>query len=86
MNISITAPSFFLSSSGLEKFLGNIPLSDLLESSIAFIALSIVKPFSSLFAFLAISLQRASGGTKNMFSEVYSSISSSNPAPSSTSS
>lgn len=49
-------------------------------------ALSIVVPTSSVWAASATICQRASCGTKKMFSAVYSSLSSSKPSPSSTSS
>ncbi len=82
VNKSITAPSFFLSNSDLENVLGRISFKDSFFFSIAIIASSIVLPLSGACALLAITSQRASGGTKNMPSAVYSSISSSSPYPS----
>ena len=58
----------------------------LFSFSIALIASSITVPISGVCAFAAISLQRAFTGTKKIPSEVYSSISSSKPSPSSTNS
>ena len=49
-------------------------------------ALSMAVPTSGVCAASATTAQRASCGTKKMFSEVYSSLSSSKPSPSSTSS
>ena len=83
MNKSITLPNFFLSSSSLAKVFGKIPFKEGFLSSIALIALSIVVPFSAEWAFLAITSQRASGGTKKTLTFLYSSISSFHLPPSS---
>ena len=57
-----------------------------MSASMAIMALSKIVPISGVWAAFAISLQRASGGTKKMLSASYASGSSSKPSPSSTSS
>ena len=52
----------------------------------AIVALSMMVPISGVWAAFAICDQRASGGTKKMFSASYASLSSSNPSPSARSS
>ena len=85
VNKSTTSPSLRLSSSGRAKFLGKISFKRLFSFSMARMASSIIVPISGVCAFFAISFQRAPAGTKKIPSDVYSSISSSNPSPSSTS-
>ena len=79
---STTSPNLRLSNLGRAKFLGNISFRRLFSFSIARIALSITVPISGVCACRAISLHLASAGTKKIPSDVYSSISSSNPSPS----
>ena len=76
VNKSTTSPKRLLSSSGRAKFFGRIPFKRAFSCSIRRIALSIVTPIEGWCASAEITDQRASLGTKNTLSAMYSSLSS----------
>ncbi len=83
IGVSVATPDFFLSDSNLRGFLNGVPLDSLLRSSVTFVTLSVIGPFSSLFTFLTVSLRHTSNNAGGVFSRMCSSVSSSGPTPSS---
>ena len=79
---SMSSPSLLLSISGLAYLLSSTPFRVGFSFSISIMASSMYCPILMSFALSMIKPHLASFGTQKMFSDSYSSLSSSNPSPS----